>query len=101
VARSSRPTGRVDDRVVEATRRAIAEETDRSTGTVARLRRKVTQILEASHGVEAPALPSERTFYRLVNRLSQGKHTFGSAKTAIGGEAAGRTVRVRDGDASR
>jgi putative transposase len=81
VARSSRPTGRVDDRIVAAARRAIAEETDRSTGTVARLRRKVAQILEASHGAEAPPLPSERTFYRLVKRLSQGRHTFGSAKT--------------------
>jgi transposase InsO family protein len=81
VARSSRPTGRVDDRVVAATRRAIAEETDRSTGTVTRLRRKVAQTLEATHGTEAPALPSERTFYRLVKRLSQGQHTFGSAKT--------------------
>ncbi len=81
VARPSRPTGRVDDCVVAATRRAIAEETDRSTGTVARLRRKVAQILEAGHGAEAPPLPSERTFYRLVGRLSQGQHTFGSAKT--------------------
>jgi transposase InsO family protein len=81
VARSSRSTGRVDDRVVAATRRAIAEETDRSSGTVARLRRKVAQILEAGHGAEAPPLPAERTFYRLVGRLSQGQHTFGSAKT--------------------
>jgi putative transposase len=80
-ARSSRPTGRVDERVVAATRQAIAEEVNRSTGTVTRLRRKVTQILHANHGTDAPSLPSERTFYRLVERLSQGKHTFGSAKT--------------------
>lgn len=81
VARSSRPTGRVDDRIVVATRQAIADETDRSTGTVSRLRRKVSQILQATHGPEAPPLPSERTFYRLVKLLSQGQHTFGSAKT--------------------
>ncbi|MDI5975854.1 Mu transposase C-terminal domain-containing protein [Amycolatopsis magusensis] len=80
-ARRSRPTGRVDDRVVAATLQAITEETDRSTGTVSRLRRKVTQILAADHGDEAPVLPSPATFYRLVNRLSQGKHTFGSART--------------------
>jgi hypothetical protein len=80
-ARSSRLTGRVDERVVVATRQAIAEEVNRSTGTATRLRRKVTQILHASHGVDSPSLPSERTFYRLVDRLSQGKHTFGSAKT--------------------
>src|SRR5215472_8600319 len=35
------PVGWADPRVVEATRRAIAEETDRSTGTVGRLRRRV------------------------------------------------------------
>ena len=46
-----RPGGRVDPRVVEATRQAIAEETDRSTGTVGRLRRRVEQILaETSRG---------------------------------------------------
>jgi transposase InsO family protein len=80
-ARPSRATGRVDDRVVEAVRQAIAEETSRSTGTVARLKRRVEQILAANHGSDAPALPSPATFYRLVKRLSQGKHTFGSAKT--------------------
>ncbi|MGB8202413.1 MAG: Mu transposase C-terminal domain-containing protein, partial [Pseudonocardiaceae bacterium] len=80
-ARPSRPTGRVDERIVAATRQAIAEETNRSTGTVARLKRRVAQLLEANHGAEAPALPSSATFYRLVKRLAQGKHTFGSAKT--------------------
>jgi putative transposase len=80
-ARRSRPTGRADARVVAATLRAIAEETDRSTGTVTRLRRRVSQILVADHGDDAPALPSQATFYRLVNRLSQGQHTFGSART--------------------
>ena len=39
------PAGYVDPRVVEATRQAIAEETDRSTGTVGRLRRRVEQLL--------------------------------------------------------
>ncbi len=81
VARLARPTGRVDDRVIAATRRAIAGETDRSTGTVARLRREVARILEEDHGADAPPLPSDRTFYRLVSRLSQGHHTFGSART--------------------
>jgi sarcosine oxidase gamma subunit len=41
----------------------------------------VDQILAAGHGADAPALPSPATFYRLVNRLAQGQHTFGSAKT--------------------
>jgi putative transposase len=73
------PGGRVDPRVVEATRRAIAEETDRSTGTVGRLRRRVAQIL--AEDPDPPAMPAQRTFYRLVERLASGKHTFGSART--------------------
>jgi putative transposase len=71
--------GRVDSRVVEATRRAISEQTDRSTGTVARLRRRVEQLL--AEDSDPPAMPPERTFYRLAARLSAGKHTFGSART--------------------
>jgi hypothetical protein len=80
--RGSRPGGRVDSRVVEATRQAIAEETGRSTGTVARLRRRAEQLLaEATEAGDRPPMPPERTFYRLVARLSAGKHTFGSART--------------------
>lgn len=55
--------------------RAISEQTDRSTGTVARLRRWVEQLL-ADHP-DPPPMPAERTFYRLVARLSAGRHTFG------------------------
>ena len=79
--RATSITGRVDERVIAAVRRAIDEETDRSTGTVARLRRRTGQLLAAEHGTEAPPLPAERTFYRLVQRLARGKHTFGSART--------------------
>ncbi|MEV2226930.1 integrase, partial [Nocardia vinacea] len=74
-------SGRVDERVVAAVRTAIGEETDRSTGTVTRLRRRTEQLLVAEHGRDVVAMPSERTFYRLVQRLSAGKHTFGSART--------------------
>ena len=82
--RGGEPGGRADPRVVEATRQAIAEETGRSTGTVARLRRRAEQLLAeaaAETGDPAPPVPPERTFYRLVARLSAGKHTFGSART--------------------
>ena len=65
--------------MVEATQRAISEQTDRSTGTVARLRRRVEQLL--AEDPDPPPMPPERTFYRLVARLSAGKHTFGSART--------------------
>jgi putative transposase len=81
--RQSSVGGRVDERVVDAVRRAIAEETDRSTGTVDRLRRRVVQILAAEYDVTdpSPLMPSRATFYRLAARVSAGKHTFGSART--------------------
>jgi len=81
-ARRTAPAGYVDPRVVAATRQAIAEETDRSTGTVGRLRRRVEQILaETSPAGDRPVMPPERTFYRLAGRLASGRHTFGSART--------------------
>jgi putative transposase len=81
--RQPRPTGRADERVVAAIRQAIGGETNRSTGTVARLRKEVAGILEEKHGAAAPPLPTDRTFYRLVSRLSQGQHTFGSARSRL------------------
>ncbi|GJF18828.1 transposase [Mycolicibacterium cyprinidarum] len=74
--------GRVDDRVVAAVRDAIEGETDLSTGTVQRLQRRVAKTLVATYGADdAPAMPSQPTFYRLVKRLAEGRHTFGSART--------------------
>jgi transposase InsO family protein len=75
------PGGRVDPRVVEAVRQAVSEETSKSTGTRGRLRRRAGQILAEAHGPDAPALPAKTTFYRLVEQVAQGKHTFGSART--------------------
>ena len=70
-ARRTAPAGSVDPRVVAATRQAIAEETDRSTGTVGRLRRRVEQILaETTQAGDQPVMPPERTFYRLAGRLA-------------------------------
>jgi putative transposase len=81
--RASSLAGRVDERVVDAVRRAVEEETDRSTGTVDRLRRRTGQILAAEHGFADPSevMPSRATFYRLAARVSAGRHTFGSART--------------------
>lgn len=74
--------GRVDQRVVEVARRLVDAETDQSTGTVRRFRRRVARELVAEYGPDAAdAMPSETTFYRLMWRLSAGKHTFGSART--------------------
>ncbi len=80
-ARPVSPTGRADHRLVAAVSQAIKEETDRSTGTVARLRRRVEQILTEQHGPGVVTMPARRTFYRLVNGLAAGKHTFRSART--------------------
>lgn len=79
--RLSSPSGRVDPRVVEAVRQAVAEETSKSTGTRGRLRRRVEQILAEAHGLDASVMPAKTTFYRLAEWVSHGKHTFGSART--------------------
>lgn len=77
-----RPGARTDERVLAAISQAVAEETNRSTGTVARLRRRVEQILTAEHGIDpASVMPARATFYRLAERVSAGRHTFGSART--------------------
>jgi transposase InsO family protein len=72
----------VDERVRAAIEKAVAAETDRSTGTVTRLRRRVAQILPADYGLDpAEVMPPRTTFYRLAAQISSGLHTFGSAAT--------------------
>lgn len=74
--------GNIDPRLVAAIRQAIEDETEASTGTVSRLQRRVAKVLVAQYGAQdAPAMPPQRTFYRIVKRLSEGRHTFGSART--------------------
>jgi len=80
-AREWQVTGRVDARVVDAARAVIDAETDTSTGTRSRLIRRVTKAVEAEHGPGAVPLPSRATFYRLIDTLAAGRHTFGSAVT--------------------
>ncbi|WP_211328451.1 hypothetical protein [Thermomonospora umbrina] len=74
-------TGRGDARVVQAVREALDAETQASTGTRSRLIWKVTKALEAVHGPGVVPLPGRTTFYRLIDSLSTGRHTFGSAST--------------------
>jgi putative transposase len=77
-----RPGARTDERVLQAIGQAVAEETNRSTGTVGRLRRRVEQILASQHGVDpSSVMPARATFYRLAGQISAGRHTFGSART--------------------
>jgi hypothetical protein len=77
-----RPGARTDERVLQAIAQAVTEETSRPTGTVARLRRRVEQILASQHGIDpASVMPARATFYRLAAQVSAGRHTFGSART--------------------
>ena len=79
---AGRPGVRTDERVLQAIGQAVAEETNRSTGTVARLRRRVEQILASQHSVDpSSVMPARATFYRLAGQISAGRHTFGSART--------------------
>jgi hypothetical protein len=75
------PHGRVDPLVVEAMRQAIAEATQESSRTASFLFWRTSQILDAAHGPGVVQLPSQRSLYRLLEKLSAGKHTTGSART--------------------
>ena len=75
------PHGRADPAVAEAMRQAIAEAEQESSRTATYLFWRTGQILEAAHGREAVELPSQRSLYRLLDKLSAGKHTTGSART--------------------
>ncbi len=74
-------TGHADARLVEVIREVIAGETDLSTGTRSRLIRKVVKAVEAAYGPGVVPLPGRSTFYKLLDVLSAGRHTFGSAVT--------------------
>lgn len=73
LVRSSSPFGRVDARVVAAVATAMQGETQRSTGTRGRLRRRVEQLLAAEHGAGVVPVPPSTTFYRLVAAMDAGR----------------------------
>ncbi|MFJ9364433.1 transposase [Nocardia sp. NPDC101769] len=82
--RTSKPVtlhGRADELVVQAMRRAIGEATGQSSRTATYLFWRTRQILDADHGPGMVELPSQRSPYRLLEKLSAGKHTTGSART--------------------
>ncbi len=74
-------TGRVDARLVAAIREVIDAETDTSTGTRSRVIRRAVKSVEATHGPGVVTLPGRSTFYKLIDTLATGRHTFGSAVT--------------------
>ncbi|WP_344515069.1 Mu transposase C-terminal domain-containing protein [Dactylosporangium maewongense] len=73
--------GRVDPRVVEAMRTAIDEATQSSTRTVGFIAWRTVQLLQQTADADPAAVPSRRTLYRLFGKLTQGRHTTGSART--------------------
>jgi hypothetical protein len=74
-------TGRADARLVETIREVLDAQTHVSTGTRSRLVRRVVKAVEARYGAGAVPLPSRNTFYKLIEALSVGRHTFTSAVT--------------------
>ncbi|MCF3175617.1 DDE-type integrase/transposase/recombinase [Streptomyces sioyaensis] len=73
--------GTMDDAVVAAMRQAIGEATDASTRTGTFLLWRTEQILKSSREDGDVTLPSRRTLYRLLGKLTAGTHTTGSATT--------------------
>jgi putative transposase len=81
VLRGRSVTGRCDARLVAAVREALDAETGNSTGTRARLMRRVVKAVQDAYGPGVVPVPGKTVFYELVDALSAGRHTFGSAAT--------------------
>lgn len=79
VAKRKSAFGRVDPRVVDAMRQAIAETVDESSKTASFVIWRTGEILTADNAQEL--LPSQRTLYRLFDTLARGRHVTGSAAT--------------------
>jgi putative transposase len=79
--RAQEATGRADARLVAVARQVIEAETHASTGTRGRLIRRVTKAVEDAYGLGTVPLPGRSTFYKLLDTLAEGRHTFGSAVT--------------------
>lgn len=79
--RAREATGRADARLVAVARQVIEAETHTSTGTRGRLIRRVVKAVEDAYGPGVVPVPGRSAFYKLVDALSTGRHTFGSAVT--------------------
>jgi len=73
--------GRTDERVVEALQKAISEQAGGSTRTASFYLWRTRQILAGQHGQDVVPMPARATFYRLFERVTEGLHTTGSART--------------------
>jgi putative transposase len=79
--RAREAAGRADARLVAVARQVIEAETNVSTGTRGRLIRRVVKAVEDAYGPGVVPLPGRSAFYKLVDAMSTGRHTFGSAVT--------------------
>jgi putative transposase len=80
-ARGITATGRADARLVAVIRDLVDAETDTSTGTRSRLIRRAVKAVEAAYGPGVVPLPGRTTFYKVIDAVAVGRHTFGSAVT--------------------
>ena len=89
VVRRSSAFGRVDPRVVAAMRQAVTEATEDSSRTASFVIWRAGQIVKES--AEQVPWPSQRSLYRLFDKVAAGKHTSGSAGTrrSLAGRPAG------------
>ena len=81
VTRTFDIAGQADPRLVEVVEQMLDAETGQSTGTRSRLIRRVTARVEELHGPGVVPLSGRTAFYALIDRLSVGRHTFGSPVT--------------------
>jgi hypothetical protein len=86
--------GRVDERVVAAMRQAIEGATEESSRTASFIFWRTRQIVDEQG--ELVAWPSQRSLYRLFDKLAAGRHVTGSASTrrSLAGRPAGMFGQV-------
>ncbi|MFH8805596.1 hypothetical protein ACH4F6_39715 [Streptomyces sp. NPDC017936] len=70
--------GRADERVVATVRKVLEGQRERSTGTLARLRRQVRRLLEKEYGAGVVALPPASAFNRLAHAAADGQGLWGT-----------------------
>ncbi|GGV57309.1 hypothetical protein [Streptomyces spectabilis] len=75
------PFGRIPPEVVEAMRQAIAESVNASSKTIGFVVWRTKQIVAACDDFDGVEMPHERTLYRLFDKLAEGTHVTGSART--------------------
>jgi hypothetical protein len=79
--RATSVRGRIDERVVDALLQAVNEKSASSTRTASFYLWRTHEILVGKYGPDTVPMPSRASFYRLFERVTEGKHTTGSART--------------------